>query len=63
MKFTHTQKDRQNNKRQNDRIIRNLIERQSERQKDTKTKGHKDKRTQRQKDTKTKRLIAIHKGR
>ncbi len=50
MKFTHTQKYRQNNKRQNDRIIRNLIERQSERQKDTKTKGHKDKRTQRQKD-------------
>jgi hypothetical protein len=45
MKFTHTQKDRQNNKRQNDRIIRNLIERQSERQKDTKTKGHKDKKT------------------
>jgi len=47
---SHTQKDRQNNKRQNDRIIRNLIERQSERQKDTKTKGHKDKRTQRQND-------------
>ena len=49
MKFTHTQKDRQNNKRQNDRIIRNLIERQSERQSErqmvTKTKGHKGKKT------------------